>query len=158
MWFTTRITWFMTSVHHLLFKTAQCSSKSIPSHPHVATQSPPTQQEHANRNKNNAVWLYLLGGLSFPQLWTFSANNQSPNLREKQLFIQDLEISAVTSVSPCGPNATNHDRNTYIHNSFHIYRSYCGTSTYVNTAVPWVLIKCTLTGNQNPNPLWKSCT
>jgi len=45
----------MTSVHHLLFKTAQCSSKSISSHPHIATQSPPTQQEHTNRNKNNAV-------------------------------------------------------------------------------------------------------
>jgi len=37
----------------------------------------------------------------------FSANNQSPNLTEKQLFIQDLEISAVTSVSPCGPYLPN---------------------------------------------------
>jgi len=37
----------------------------------------------------------------------FSANNQSHNLTEKQLFMQDLEISVVTSVSPCGPYLPN---------------------------------------------------
>jgi len=58
------------------------------------------------------------------------SQQSSLKLREKQLFIQDLEISAVTSVSPCGPYATN-DRNTYIQNSFHIYRSYCGNNTYI---------------------------
>jgi len=64
----------------------------------------------------------------------FSANNSSPKLTEKLLFMQDLEITAVTALSLCGaylPNMQQKmtDRNTYTHNSFQIYRSHCGNNT-----------------------------
>jgi hypothetical protein len=59
----------------------------------------------------------LQGGLSCPQLWTFPANNPSPKLTEKLLFMEDLEISAVIAVSLCGaylPNIQQKMTDTHI--------------------------------------------